>query len=236
VRVPIEEVADAIVEYGGERWRLLREKRARAVQLLEALKGLRARVVVHGSIARGDVRPGSDVDVVVLDPVPPDTVEYALYRAGLRAVYREIVQATPSYTPKVYFYLDHEGERVVSVPLARLRPREREFYRFGGELGLEGLLADRRVPGVTKDLVLVYPLPSGHAEISVVGREGLAARIVGVSIETVQERVRVLTTRRERGRTGVFVKEQVPPGVTVAETVERLARENPHFRQAISRL
>jgi len=54
---------------------------------------------VFGSVARGDVRPESDVDVVILDPAPPYLVELAIERAGLRAYSKEIVQATPSYVP-----------------------------------------------------------------------------------------------------------------------------------------
>jgi len=235
-RIPLEDMADRIVEYGPERWRLLEEKRRKALRLLEALAPLHAETVVHGSIARGDVDRDSDIDVVITVPVPPDMVEDALHRAGYRPVHRVIVQATPSYTPKVYFHLDHEDEQVVSVPLAPLRPREREFYAFGGELGLEGVRRGLRVPGVNKALILIYPLPQGHAEISIEGIEAVAARIVGVSIETVRERIRVLTQRAETGRTGVYIKEPVPPGVAVSEVVVRLARENPHFRRAVSRL
>ncbi len=218
------------VYYDEERWKLLEEKRAKAVEIVRALSRLRATVIVHGSLARGDVKPSSDVDVVVVDPVPPSLVEVALEDSGFRVVYREIVQATPSYTPKVYFYLDHEEERVVSVPLAPLRPREREFYRWGGEVSLDDLLRGRRVPGVSKDLVLIVPTEWGHVEVEVEGNEHLVARMVGVSIETVMERVRVLSRRRRHGRTGVFIKEPVPPGRSVEEVVSELASRNPFFR------
>lgn len=228
-----EGAAGVEVVYEEWRWRVLGEKRAKALQVMRALEPLGATVIVHGSIARGDVRPGSDVDVVVLEPVPPSMVELALERAGFQVVYREIVMATPGNTPKAYFYLDHEGERVVSVPLAPLQPREREFYRWGGELGPQGLREGRRVPGVSKDLLLIIPTERGHVEVEVEGNEHLVARIVGVSIETVEERVRVLTRRRRHGRTGVFVKAQVPPGVPVEQVVGELARRNPYFAAKI---
>ncbi len=221
------------VVYTRERWRILREKRARALRVLEALQPLGAPVIVHGSLARGDVREDSDIDVVILEPVPPSLVELALDRAGYTIVYREVIQATPSYTPKAYYYLDHSGEKVVSHPLAPLRPREREFYRWGGELGLQGLREGRRVPGVSKDLVLIIPTERGHVEVEVEGNEALVARTVGVSVETVLERLRVLSRRRIHGRTGVYVKEPVPPGRTVEEVVEKLARRNPAFRRAL---
>ena len=222
------------VEYPPWRWRLLREKRRRALELVRALRGLGS-VIVHGSISRGDVRETSDIDVVVLEPVPPSLVELALERAGLRPYTRLIVQATPSYVPKVYFIRDPEEERVVSVPLARLRPREREFYRWGGELGPEGLERGERVPGVSKELVLILPTERGHIEAEVIGMEHVAARILGVSIETVEERVRVLTRRRAHGRTGVLLKREVPPGHPVEEEVRRLLEENKFFRRAIER-
>lgn len=221
------------VVYTREHWALLEEKRRRAASVMRALQQLRATVIVHGSVARGDVKPTSDVDVVVVEPVPPSLVELALERAGFQVVYREIVMATPGNTPKAYFYLDHEGERVVSVPLAPLQPREREFYKWGGELDLEGLLSGRRVPGVSKDLILIIPTERGHIEVEVEGNEALVARTVGVSIETVRERLRVLTRRRRHGRTGVFVKAEVPPGVPVEQVVEDLARRNPYFAERV---
>ncbi|MCE4601043.1 MAG: nucleotidyltransferase domain-containing protein [Desulfurococcales archaeon] len=221
------------VEYDEWRWRVLAEKRAKAVKIMEALRPLRVEVIVHGSIARGDVDRDSDVDVVVVEPVSPGIVELLLERAGYRVRYREIVQATPNYTPKVYFYLDEAEEQVVSVPLAVLKPREREFYRWGGELGLEGVRAGKRVPGVNKDLVLIIPTERGHVEVELEGNERLAAKLTGVSLETVEERIRVLSRRREHGRTGVFVKRPVPPGKSVEEVVEEVARENPYFRRAL---
>ena len=218
-------------EYTPRHWMVLDEKRRKAKRLVEALQPLRAPVVVHGSIARGDVREDSDIDVVILEPVPPSMVELLLEKAGYRVYYREIVQATPGCVPKVYYYLDEREEKVVSHPLARLRPREREFYKWGGELDYKGLARNVRVPGVSKELRLIIPTPRGHVEVEVEGNEHLVARIVGVSIETVLERVRVLTRRREHGRTGVFLKVEVPPGMSVEETVERLRRENPYFRR-----
>ena len=220
------------VEYTEERWRILGEKRAKAIHLMRALRGL-GRPIIHGSIARGDVDKNSDIDVVIPSPVPPGLVELALERAGYRPVRRLIVQATPSYVPKVYFILDHREEMVVSVPLAPLRPREREFYKWGGELGLEGVERGARVPGVNKELLLIIPTERGHIEAEIEGIEGLVARILGISVETVMERVRVLTRRREHGRTGVYIEEEVPPGEPVEEAVRRLAERNKFFRRAV---
>lgn len=227
-------VAGVEVEYSEDRWRILREKREKARRLLEALQGLGS-PRVHGSIARGDVTPESDIDVIIPQPVPPGLVELALERAGYRPVRRLIVQATPSYVPKVYFVLDYREEMVVSVPLAPLRPREREFYKWGGELGLEGIAGGKRVPGVNKELLLIIPTPTGHIEAEIEGIEGLVARILGISIETVLERTRILTRRKEHGRTGVYIEQEIPPGEPVEEAIRRLAEKNKFFRRAVLR-
>lgn len=221
------------VYYEPWRWRLLEEKRGLALAVMRVLAGSFGEVITHGSIARGDVDRDSDVDIVIVNPPSPSLVELALERGGFRVKWREIVQATPSYTPKVYLYLDYEGLLVVSYPLARLKPREREFYKWGGEVGLQELLQGVRVPGVDKRLMLIEPTSYGHRESPVTGREGVVARILGISPETVAERVRVLTRRREHGRTGVFLKVELSPEESVEEAIDRVARENPLFRRAI---
>jgi predicted nucleotidyltransferase len=223
------------IVYDERRWRILAEKREKALAVMKAIiRLLRLPVITHGSIARGDVREDSDVDIVILEtPRPLGLVDLALETAGFEVVKRVIVQATPGYTPKVYYYLDWREEVVVSYPLARLKPREREFYKWGGEIDVDGLKDNRRVPGVNKDLRLIVPKPWGHVEVSVRGREGLVARMLGISPDTVEERVRVLTRRREVGRTGVFIEREIPKGISVEEAVKRLALENKAFRKAI---
>lgn len=231
----LEDIPGVEVEYEERTWLILREKRRKAAEIMKILTRLSREVIVHGSIARGDVHPSSDIDIVIVQPVPPGLLEVVLEEAGYRVYYREIIQATPNYTPKIYYYLDPHEEVVVSTPLNRLREREREFYKWGGELGLEGLLEGRRVPGVNKELKLIIPTARGHKEVEVEGNESLVARLTGVSIETVEERIRVLGRRREHGRTGVFVKEPVPAGEPAEAVIRELARRNPYFRRAIER-
>jgi len=221
------------VYYEPWRWRLLEEKRSLAIKIMEVLQALYGSLVTHGSIARGDVSVDSDVDVVILDPPNPSLVELALEKGGFKVRWKELVQATPTYTPKVYLYLDYKGLLVVSYPLARLRPREREFYRWGGECTLDDLRKGVRTPGVDKRLKLIEPTDRGHRESPVIGREGYVARLLGISVETVIERVRVLTRRREHGRTGVFLKVELNPEDSVEEAVARVARENPMFRRRL---
>jgi predicted nucleotidyltransferase len=221
------------IYYEPWRWRVLEEKRGLAIRVMEVLRAQYRGLITHGSIARGDVDRDSDVDVVIVDPPSPSLVELTLERGGFRVRWKEIVQATPAYTPKVYLYLDYEGLLVVSYPLAHLRPREREFYKWGGECTLEDLRRGVRVPGVDKRLKLIEPTERGHRESPVIGREGYVARLLGISVETVMERVRVLTRRREHGRTGVFLKVELNPEDSVEEAVARVARENPAFRRMV---
>jgi predicted nucleotidyltransferase len=221
------------VYYEPWRWRLLEEKRSLAIKIMEVLQALYGSLVTHGSIARGDVSVDSDVDVVILDPPNPSLVELTLEKGGFKVRWKELVQATPTYTPKVYLYLDYKGLLVVSYPLARLRPREREFYKWGGECTLDDLRKGVRTPGVDKRLKLIEPTDRGHRESPVIGREGYVARLLGISVETVIERVRVLTRRREHGRTGVFLKVELNPEDSVEEAVARMARENPVFRRRL---
>ena len=218
------------VVYTEERWRVLEAKRSKAARVMEAL---RAPSYAFGSVARGDVDEDSDVDVVILDAVQPYMVELWLEAAGLRPFSKEIVQATPSYVPKAYIYLDPDREVVVSFPLARLRPRELEFYRWGGVVDLAGIRAGRRVPGVNKELNLIVPTPRGHVEVPVRGNEPLVLRVLGVGEGILEERLSVLGRRREVGRTGVFIDVEVPADQPLEEAIAELAERNEFFRRAL---
>lgn len=219
------------VVYNEERWRLLREKRSRALQIMRALSTMGLESILHGSLARGDVHPRSDIDVFIVNPTPSYKVELALERAGERIHFKRIVQATPSHHPKVYYFLDPEEKVVVSHPISRLGKREVEFYYFGGALDRARLESGARVPGVDKRLMLIKPTRRGHLEESVLGREAEVARLLGISIDTVEERVRVLSRRDRVGRTGVFINLELAPEESVEEAVKRLASRNPAFRR-----
>jgi len=221
------------VVYTRERWRILGEKREKARRVMKLLSIAGYNPIVHGSIARGDVDEDSDIDIVIPYNIQPSLLIYVLERGGYRPYSIEIIQATPSYTPKVYINLDPDGEMIVSLPLAKMSRREREFYKWGGELDLEGVEKGIRVPGVNKELKLIIPTRRGHIEEDVIGREGIVARTLGISVETVEERVRVLTRRRELGRTGVFLKVEVDSEYPIEYTIDRLSREVPAFRRKI---
>ncbi len=221
------------VIYNEERWSILKSLRRDAKKILKVLTHNGIPAYVHGSIARGDVWEGSDVDIIIPYYVPSYKVEYALEAGGFTVKARYIVVATPSSTPKAYIVLDYMEKRVVSFPLAKLQTREWEFYRFGGLLDLEGLERGKRVPGVTKELVLVEPTPRGHRESPVIGYEEHVAAVLGISVDTVLERVRVLSRRDEIGRTGVFVKYVLPFDETFESALEAIARRNPWVRRVL---
>lgn len=222
---------EVVVEYSREHWELLESLRERALEIMRALARVGVESFVHGSVARGDVRPDSDVDVVVLYPVSPPLVGEALEITGLPIRKKEVSQATPRHAVKVSFYVDDRTS--VTFPLSRLSKLELEFYRFSGRLGLEELERGTRVPGVNKSLLAIVPIEVGHVEFSVLGREREVARLLGISLDIVEERVSVLTKRDERGRTGVFVHKVVAPEDSVARVVEEIARSNPLFRKKL---
>jgi hypothetical protein len=79
--------------------------------------------------------------------------------------------------------------------------------------------------------MFVEPTSEGHVESTVVGCEEVVAKRLGVSVETVLDRVRVLLRRDEVGRTGVFVKRELGAGETFELALKKLADENPAVRR-----
>lgn len=217
------------VNYGEDHWRLLDALRREALGMLRPLVEAHLEPLVYGSIARGDVKPRSDVDVYVPRPPAPPVLEAALERGGVRIVRREIVQATPSYAAKAYLYSG--DRRGYSYPLVELRPSEAEFYAFAGALGHGGLRQGLRVPGVDKRLMLIEPTEAGHEESPVKGAEGAAAARLGVGIRVVLERVRTLERRGRVGRTGVYLKRELAPDEDVSTVFMELAGGRPAVRR-----
>jgi predicted nucleotidyltransferase len=219
--------------YGSERWVLLKNLREKAVFLMSALAGFHLHSVVHGSLARGDVKVGSDVDVFIPEVQNSFLVESALEKAGININNRFVVQATPMYAMKAHIEIDELSS--VSFPLMSMRKVEREFYSFGGEITLAQLKANLRVTGVDKRLMLIEPAMTGHEESSIIGREAFVAKTLGISVETVLDRVHALTKRDLVGRTGVFLKKELKSEETFELTLKRLSDFNPAVRRRIKK-
>lgn len=225
---PIRSADVREVVYDEEHWRLFREFRKRASELMRILRSAGFAPVVHGSVSRGDVDKDSDVDVVIPYVVPSFKVELALQDGGFGLMKREIVMATPWQLPKSHIYI--EEDRSVTFPLVKPRQNELDFYYFGGAANLEKLEREIRTPGVDKRLMLIEPTPGGHMESPVTGREASVAKIVGVGLEIVRERVQVLTRRVSVGHTGIFVKRSLAPDENFEETFRRLVEANPDMK------
>jgi predicted nucleotidyltransferase len=222
------------VIYDSARWAMLREYREKATRIMTALERAHLQALTHGSIARGDVNKKSDIDVFIPEPQSSFLVETTLEKAEIPVNARLVVQATPNYAMKAYIEVDARVS--VSFPLMRMRKVEREFYRFGGEVHLNHLRAGNRVAGVDKRLMLIEPTAGGHTESSIIGREEQTARTLGISAETVLDRVHALLKRDEVGRTGVFIKKELAADETFEMALKKLAEENPAVRRRIVKL
>jgi hypothetical protein len=228
---PMKRAERLEIIYDKKRWKLLKQLRLRTIQIMEMLDNCHLRSIVHGSIARGDVSETSDIDVFLPAPSSSFIIETELERSGFEVYQRTIIQATPLYALKGYIGLDQQIN--LSFPLVKLRPVEKDFYRFGGEASLSTLRDDKRVLGVDKRLMLIEPTSEGHVESAVVGREEEVANLLGVSLNTVLDRVRALLRRDEVGRTGVFIEKELAPDETFEQAMKKLAYQNPAVRRRI---
>jgi predicted nucleotidyltransferase len=218
-----------LVQYDEDRWKVLADLRKRTSDIMDSLESGGVRSFVYGSVARGDVNKRSDVDIIVPDPIPSYRIELAL--EGV--VRRELVQATPSMVLKGHIHL--QEETVVTFPLFRLRPREEEFYRWGGMLDLRQLRTNERVPGVDKRLLLIEPVEDGHIESGVIDYEDEVAKKVGVSSDLARERVRVLTRRDSVGRTGVYLTRVLTEDESFEAVTKSLVDSDPALRRTLQR-
>ncbi len=219
------------IKYSSGRWSKLKELREKASLIMNALDAFHLASTVHGSVARGDVKVQSDVDVFIGEVQNSFLVESALEKAKLPISSRLIVQATPNYAMKAHIEINEQA--TVSFPLMEMRRVEREFYRFGGEASLFQLQAGIRVAGVDKRLMLIEPLDLGHVESSIIGRAEFAAKLLGISVETVLDRVHALMKRDTVGRTGVFIKKELSSDETFEGALKKLAEANPAVRRRL---
>ena len=223
----------ANVKYSAERWDLLSTYRKRANKIITAFQNCNLFAITHGSIARGDVTKNSDIDVFIPEIQNSFLVETALTKASINFHSRFLVQATPSYAMKAHIELDERT--TVSFPLMQMRRVEREFYQFGGEANLSQLKEGIRVPGIDKRLMLIEPTETGHVETSVIGKEESVGKILGISTETVMDRVHALMKRDTVGRTGVFIKRELSQDDTFEYALKKISEMNPAVRRRMKK-
>ncbi len=220
-------VSGRLVPYDDDRWSLLEDLRQRAARVQGAVP---VESLVYGSVARGDVHPSSDVDIVLLGPVASYEVELALEEA-FHPVERRITVASPGSVPKANIELE-DGTHI-GWPLLSPKGRESDFYRFGGAIDARDAAPRERVPGVSKRLLLIRPVDEGHIESSVIGAEVEASRTMGLPMDIVMERVRVLNRRDSIGRTGIFRSIPVDRAITFEQGLDALADSTPAIRRQV---
>ncbi|MFX1364657.1 MAG: nucleotidyltransferase domain-containing protein [Promethearchaeota archaeon] len=220
--------------YSEKDWNLLKDKRANAIKLLKIFTIEGFNPFIYGSIARGNVHENSDIDIIFLDQVPSFQIEFILNKNGYKNYFREIIMATPLDSIKLYIYLSELES--ITIPLSKLDKNILEFYDFGGKINYNQLDSDLRVAGIDKRLVLINPTPEGHEEISIIGNEVRAAKEVGISIETLNERKKVFLRREKHGRTGVFLKRQLQINETTEEALKNLANKKSIVRKKLFKI
>ena len=225
---PVHSADTVEIVYDEERWRLFKELRTRALELMKILVKRGLNPILYGSVARGDVKEGSDIDVFVPHVVPSYKIELALREAKLEPTNREIAVATPWQLPKAHIYI--EEDRLVTFPLVKPKQLEVEFYYFGGAASSEQVKQAVRVQGIDKRLMLIEPTPKGHVESPVMGKEAEVAKRVGVCIEIVRERVQVLTRREDVGRTGIFIQRALMSDENFEEVFKQLVQSHPEVK------
>ena len=228
---PLRRIDQIEIIYNNNHWKLLKKIRSKTIKIMEILNTNHIDSVVHGSIARGDISEKSDIDLFLPNPPPSFILEMTLEQNKIRVQHRIIMQATPLYALKGYIELDQQIS--LSFPLVKLRSIEKDFYKFGGEASLSILKKDQRIMGIDKRLMLIEPTQEGHIESAIVGQEEIVAKLLGISVNTVIDRVRALLRRDEKGRTGVYIQKALFPDETFEQKLKKLADHNPAVRRRI---
>ena len=220
------------VVYTDEQWDLLNNLRQRAQNVTESFRMQGFDSLTYGSIARGDVKPTSDIDIVLIPLIPSYRIELILEDAGLRILNKTLVQATPNDVIKGQYELDDEISITLLLTPFTFHPFE--FYHFAGGLSPQQLKNNDRVPGIDKRLVLIQPTETGHRERALMSMQYEAAKILGITQQMIDQRIRVLTKRDKIGRTGVFLKEEVGNGESFEDVLRTLARKNYIIRRRLN--
>ncbi len=213
----------------------LQVKRNRARRFLSIITENQLPGYIYGSVARGDVSQMSDIDIVI--PYPISSMQIELTLEKYQILDRRISQATPNHTPKAH--IEFPNDTTVTFPLVPFRDREENFYYFAGVCTLDELLKKQLKAGVNKRLELVQPVlkngVQGFLISPVIEHESRVAKLLDISLDVIQERVRVLTQRDKRGRTGVYLHRHLDQDEQFEKVLHALKAENVSLRRFLQR-
>ncbi len=218
-----------LVTYTPEHWQRLQKIQLKATELMGKLLAQNIQSIIYGSVCRGDVSDSSDIDLFIPYQISSFKLELALQQEGYTIYGKKIVQATPKHLVKAHILLSEDT--TITFPLTSIREREFDFIHFGGSLSYDDLLQNKRVPGVDKRLLLIEPTDVGHKESQIIGYESIVAKKVGVSVDLVRERIRILTTRDKVGRTGVYLDLNLDAEENIDEVFKQVRDNDPIVRR-----
>jgi uncharacterized protein len=205
--------------YSEAHWTLLKSLRTKALVIVGLFHQNGLETLTYGSIARGDIKISSDIDIFLKQQIPSYRIELILEGAGIQILEKKIIQATPNDVVKGHFILP--DDICLTFYLSNLGKLGLEFYNFGGSVSYQELTNDDRKPGINKQLILIEPTEKGHIESLLMDKQFSAADILKVSQKMIDQRIRVLNRRDKVGRTGVFINQSLD----VSENVEEKLRE-----------
>jgi len=211
--------------YTESRWMVLKQKRELVKNVCKPFIDSGIPIIIYGSVARGNVKPSSDLDILVNVFIPSYKIELLLESYNMQIIGREIVQATPNEIIKGHIYLNDDV--CITFFLTRIKDINFEFYKFGGAINYGELLKDKRVSGIDKSLTIIIPTEKGHREVPLINNEKLASDLIGISPQIIEIRKRVLLKRDRVGRTGIFLRWNLDPSETFEEALKRISDKNP---------
>ncbi len=215
--------------YSKKRWKKFANLREEAKKILKCLFENNLNAIIHGSLARGDVRAKSDIDIFIKNNISSFQLDIALQKYEIIPYKKEISQATAWQLKKAHYYINSYTS--ISFPLENPKKQEIDFYYFGGAINYPQIKKNMRVAGIDKRLMIIKPTKEGHIEYSLVGNEKKAIKEVGLNYDIIKERIEVLTRRDKIGRTGVLLKKEIPPDMSVEQFAKYLQDRNPALKK-----
>lgn len=231
-RVKILSHVSQEIRYSDEHWKNLERLRKNAITVMQLLRKGGIHCLAYGSLARGDVHTKSDIDLIIRDRMASYRLELVLDQIPFHLLEKSIIQATPNDIIKAHFLL--ENDITITLLLTDFTSHAFEFYHFGGAVSLTELKSKIRVAGVDKRLVLILPNDKGHFEKSLLDHPYEARKYLKVSQSMIDQRIRVLSERDKKGRTGVFLHEKLHPEQNIELRLHELARENSLIRRRMN--